>query len=89
MDQAWEANLKRMPSFLNSKKKVVMDHDYGKETFEDQDFPIDTANRLLGQCKALGTLRSYNSVVKKLQDWATATVREINLLIIKTMKLVA
>ena len=57
----WEANLKQLPSFLTAKRRVVSDHDY-RTLATNSDFPLETANRLLGQCKAVGTLRCYSEL---------------------------
>ena len=71
---AWQANLKKKPSFLATSGRVNQDHLYHVEV---EGFPIETANRLINKCKAVGTLRNYKSITNKLREWASE--RNINI----------
>ena len=62
---AWQARLNSRPSFLATSNIVRVNQD-------------NTANRLLGQCKAPGTLKSYDSVIRKLEKFSEEHICELN-----------
>ena len=63
---AWQARLKKQPNFLDRRGRII------------QKTNSATADRLLGKCKAAGTLKSYDCVIKKLETYAEENNYRIN-----------
>ena len=66
---AWQARLRKLPSFINIKGQIKLEN------------PVDTsttAERLLGKSKAQGTLKSYDSVIRKLETFVEHNNLQIN-----------
>ena len=62
---AWQARLRSRPTFLGPRGDILI-------------FPTSTANRLLGQCKAPGTLKSYDAVIRKFEEFADDNLCDTN-----------
>ena len=74
---AWKARLKKQPSFLNTKGRVILILSTKGRVILNLANP-STADRLLEKCKAVNTLKNYDSVIKKLEHYAEETGRDIN-----------
>ena len=68
---AWQARLQSNHKFMsqNGRVRATADHDYHLPRASGAELTAQatTVNRLLGNCKAQGTLRNYDSNIRKFE----------------------
>ena len=73
---AWKARLVTSPSFLDERGRILLNVttcSLAENLFSS------TEERLFGNCKAPGTLKTYDSIIRKLENFASEQSVNVNL----------